>query len=65
MIDGTFLGDTWVWTGPAWIQVSEFGFDPRYTAAMSFDGLQIVLFGGNVPVAGSQPQPAILGGWDG
>ncbi len=45
------LGDTWVWDGTRWSQVSSVGPSPRMYASMVFDYTRgnIVLFGGRTP----------------
>ncbi len=45
---GTFLGDTWGWTGSSWVQVSTTGPSARSIHAMASDSGRsvVVLFGG-------------------
>ena len=42
------LGDTWLWTGSTWTEVSSTGPQPRYVAGMATDtaAANVVLFGG-------------------
>jgi hypothetical protein len=44
------LGDTWVWDGDYWTQVSDTGPSARHAHAMAYDALrqQVVLFGGSI-----------------
>jgi hypothetical protein len=50
-VNGTPLGDTWLWTGTAWANVTATASGPsaRYGAAIAYDAVRrvIVLFGGN------------------
>jgi hypothetical protein len=45
--DGSELGDTWIWNGTIWAQKSPAHTpSPRKDAPASFDGSQVMLFGG-------------------
>ena len=60
------LGDTWEWSGAAWVRVSTFGPSGRLGAALGFDGSKVILFGGGFETAAGSVIP--LGdtwSWDG
>jgi hypothetical protein len=57
------LGDTWIWNGAAWTQMSVVGPSPRAWAVMAPLGGRLVLFGGVDDATGT-----VLGDtwtWDG
>jgi hypothetical protein len=51
--DATVFGDTWEWDGENWVQVADFGPQPRRSHAMAYDENQarVALFGGATKTA--------------
>jgi hypothetical protein len=43
------LGDTWSWDGTTWTQITTFGANPCFNAAMVSTDVQIAMFGGTDP----------------
>jgi hypothetical protein len=45
-VSNVILGDTWSWDGSSWTQITAFGPNPCFSAAMVSTDVQIALFGG-------------------
>jgi|GEM_PF-3489586 len=52
------LGDTWEWDGDLWTQVDDSGPPARTSGGMTFDGTDIILFGGELAAVGGVPSVA-------
>lgn len=59
------LGDTWLWDGASWTQMSGAGPSARGGVQMAFDGSHIVLFGGYTLSGGKQLPIGETWLWDG